>query len=169
MVGIFIFFIRVIKNKNEHTSVVSSTLEGKMKDKENATFFAEKITEIKTIQDSINSHFVDPEKIDTFVGYLEDIGSNIGSIVVVKNIDIPQKSKNLISIKLSINGTFQNVIKTINILENIPYQVNITQIYLNKDIKDSTPIVDVKGKVIKEISVTIPTWQADVYFNILSL
>lgn len=167
VICLFIFFLKVIKNKNQHTSVVLLTLEEKIKEKEDAIIFARKIAEIKSLQDSINNHFIDSNKIDTFVGYLEEIGFNLGSEVLVNNIEIPPKTKNIISFNLSIIGTFQEVMKTITFLENIPYQISITQVYLNKDIIQSAK-VDVKD-VKKEKVLEIPTWQADVSFNILSL
>lgn len=163
---IFIFFLKVIKNKNQHISVVLTTLQEKMKEKENAMIFTEKVTEIKSIKNSINSYFLDPNKIDTFVNYLEEIGSNLGSQVSVESIEIPSKTKNIISVKLSIVGTFQKVMETITYLENIPYQVNVTQVYLNRDTTEITQgsVKSVgQDKVSKE-----PTWQADVSFNVLS-
>lgn len=163
---LFIYFIRVIKNKNEHISAVQTTLEEKEKAKANIIIFADKITEIKSFQDSIDNYFVDPNKIDTFVSYLEEIGPNNGSEVVVKSIEIPTKTKNLISIRLLINGNFQQVMETINLLENIPYQINITQIYLNKDIEQQTTTESVNPIINTP---KIPTWQADIAFNILSL
>lgn len=161
---LFIFFLKVIRNKNQHTSTILVTLEEKIKEKENAVIFAEKVSEIKLIQDSINNHFVDPNKIDTFVDYLEKIGLNLGSEVVVKNIEVPAKIKNIIIFNLSIGGTFSKVIETITFLENIPYQINITQVYLNKDIAQKTQ-VDISKEKVPEVL----KWQADVSFNILSL
>ena len=164
---LFIFFLKVIRNKNEHASVVLTTLEEKMKEKENAIMFSKKVAEIKSLQDSINSHFVDSNKMDTFVGYLEEIGTSLGSEVVVNSIEIPPKTQNIISFQLSISGTFQKVMETITFLENIPYQINITQISLNNDIIQANQ-VDVK--TIAPVKITsLPTWQANVSFNILSL
>lgn len=167
IICLFIFFLKVIKNKNQHTSVVLTTLQEKMKEKENAMMFAEKVAEIKSLQDSLNSHFVDPNKIDTFVDYLEKIGSDLGSLVSIKSINIPPKTKNTIIFNLSITGTFEEVMRTIAFLENISYRINIIQVYLNKEIEQQAqrkPEVIVKDKIGK-----IPTWQADVSFNILSL
>ena len=160
---LFIFFLKVIKNKNEHASVVLTTLEEKIKEKENAIMFSKKVAEIKSLQDSINSHLVNPNKMDSFVGYLEEIGPSLGSEVVVNSIEIPPKTQNIISFQLSVVGTFQKVMETITFLENIPYQISITQVYLNKDIKQLTPDEIKQGKVINTL-----TWQANVSFNILS-
>ena len=163
VICLFIFFLKVIKNKNEHASVVLTTLEEKMKEKENAIMFSKKVAEIKLLQDSINSHLVNPNKMDSFVGYLEEIGPSLGSEVVVNSIEIPPKTQNIISFQLSVVGTFQKVMETITFLENIPYQISITQVYLNKDIKQLTPDEIKQGKVINTL-----TWQANVSFNILS-
>lgn len=164
---LFIFFLKVIRNKNEHASVVLTTLEEKMKEKENAIMFSKKVAETKSLQDSINSHFVDPNKMDIFVSYLEEIGSSLGSLVVVNSIEIPPKTQNIISFQLSISGTFQKVMETVTFLENIPYQISITQVYLNKDIIQTTQ-GDVK--TITPVKITsLPTWQADVSFNVISL
>jgi len=163
-VCLFIFFWKVIENKNEHISVVLNTLEEKMKEKEDAMTFAQKITEIKLLQDSIDSHFLDSNKIDRFVDYLEEIGLELGSDVSVESIEILSESENIISVQLSTVGTFQEVMETIAYLENIPYQVDITQIYLNRNMKQENIQTTGKNKVP-----SVQTWQANVSFNILSL
>jgi len=162
VVAAFAFFLRVIKNKNEHASVVIATLEDKMRQKENTELFAEKFEEIKSLENDIMSHFVDPNKIDEFVSYLEDLGEITGASISVEGIDVPEDNKGMIDFKLSIEGSFQAVSRTITLLENIPYQVNVNQVYLNKDIEQ---IKD--GNEIKISSTS--TWQADVSFSILSL
>lgn len=157
-----VFFLRIIKNKNEHTSVVVATLEDKMKQKENAESFAEKFEEIKSLEDDITSHFVDPNKIDEFVSYLENLGNTTGASISVDGIETKEEGNGMIDFKLSIGGSFTNVSETITLLENIPYQINIVQVYLNKNIDQEK---DEKGIIIPKPS----TWQADVSFSILGL
>lgn len=156
---LFVFFMRIIKNKNQHISVAATALEEKMKEKEDAILNASKVAEIKSIQDLIDSHFVDPDKIDTFVNYLEGIGSTTGSNVVIGGINVPQDVKNTIAFKVSVTGSFQSVMKTINFIDNIPYQVSITQVYLNKETKS----------LVAEKNPKPSGWQADISFNVLSL
>ena len=163
-VCLFIFFLKVINNKNQHTAAVLTTLGRSMQDKENAVIFAGKVSEIKSIQDSVTNYFVDKNKIDTFVDYLEKSGANFGSEVSVVSIEVPTLSKNTVTIKLSIVGKFQNVMNTVSYLENIPYQINITQYYLNKNIPEEVQVDPTKPK-----APNVSTWEADVSFNILSL
>jgi hypothetical protein len=159
----FIFVMRIIKKTNENTSVTLVELQEKMKDKENATIFAKKIAEIQALQDSINGHFLDPNKIDKFASYLEEMGASVGVEVLIKNIEVPPKTKNTMLLKLSISGEFQGVMKMIALLENNPYQINITQAYLNKNIEQLT---EEEIKLNKVLAKTI--WEANVTFNILS-
>jgi hypothetical protein len=164
IISVLVFVLKVIQNKNEHASAVLMTLSEKMKEKEDAVSFGEKVIEVKALQDSINSHFIDLNKIDTFVGYLEDIGPNFGSKVTVDDIDVSQKTKNIVNFDLSISGTFKEVLQTVDSLENLPYRVNITQVYLNKIYESPTDGENTKSKIT-----TTPKWQADVSFNIVSL
>jgi hypothetical protein len=161
---LFVYFLKVIENKNQNATDVLTSLQEKMKAKENEITFAKKVAEIKSLQDSIDSHFVDPNNVDTFANYVEGIGSNFGSDTSVTRIEIPPKTENTIIFGLSINGTFNNVMKTISYLENIPYRINITQVYLNKVAGQRVQVTPGKDK-----SQGVSTWQADLSFNVLSL
>ena len=166
VICLFSFFMKVIKNKNEHISAISSTLGDKMWEKENLEMFTERIGEIKSIQSSVNDHFLNPNEVDKFVSYLEELGQKIGSEIIVENVEVAPKIKNTINFTVSIIGTFDEVIRTVSLLENIPYQVNITQLYLNKDIAKEI----VKDDEDKEIKNSVNSkWQAGVTFNILTL
>lgn len=163
LVGLFLFSLNVIKNKNQHIAAVLTTLEKKQKEKENILNISQEVEGIKKTKEIITSYFVNPNKIDTFVSYLEDIGLSSGSKIIVKDINISKKIGSKISIKLSILGTFNQVSNTINFLENIPYEVDINQMYLNKDINQA---------VASDLNVNntiVPTWQAEVSFDVLSL
>lgn len=162
---VFIFFMKVIKNKNEHISAVTAILGEKMREKEESVLYAERIAEIKTLQSSINNYFINIKKVDTFVDYLEQIGTNMKSVISVKNIEIPEKDGGVISVKLLIAGTFEEVMNTVNYLENIPYQIDIIQVNLDKQPENNN---ENKNEVVKQKNLQTATWQADVSFNILS-
>ena len=161
VVATFIFLLKVIKDKNQKVSIAMIALEEKIKEKEDAIIFSGKILEIKDLQSSVNNYFIHTDEIDIFVDYLEKLGADVGGELVVKNIEIPKETENTLSFKVSIYGTFDQVYKTIILLENVPYQVNVVQVYLNSNIK--------KEKTEKDKIQEEKEWQADVSFNILSL
>ena len=150
VIFLFFYFLRVIKNKNQHTAVVLTTLQEKISEKENALTFNEKVTEIESLQKKINNLFVNPNKIDEFVNYLEEIGRTTNSEVSVKDV---KENKDVLTFTLSMKGGFNDVIKSITLLENIPYQTDITSVVLNEEVEENL----------------IKTVQVDVVFSILSL
>jgi hypothetical protein len=106
---------------------------------------------------------VDSEQIDSFISYLENLGTTAGTVLEVKTVEISPNKKNTILGKVSAQGTFASVMKTITLLESIPYQIEVTSVYLNKDTQTVTS--EVKGKTV---TTTSYVWQADISFEILS-
>ncbi|MFA6393234.1 MAG: hypothetical protein WCW54_04085 [Candidatus Paceibacterota bacterium] len=157
--SILIYFLNVIRSKNNYISVAVSTLEKKMNEKENIKFLKDKISELSDTYKKINSYFVDTSSIDTFVVYLEGIGTDNNVDLSVKGVDASRNEKNKISVNLSMKGNFSDIMNVVNILENAPYNITINSLYLNKDII-------LPNNPIKE---NISSWQADVTFNVLSL
>lgn len=160
-----VFFFKVIKNKNQHTGSVLTVLDNKIIEKENIDFLSKKIDAIKVTHESVNSHFVDPTKIDNFVGYLENLGDSNGAKLSVKNVEASKnKEDNMISVEINIEGPFPSIMKIIGLLENSPYQIYINSTYLNRDIE---PVKE--GEIIKTPIPKIKTWKATVAFNILKI
>jgi len=161
-VGVFIFFINVIKNKNRHTSAVLTTLEDKINQKENIATLEKKLIELEETRQDIDSHFVNSSQIDSFISYLEELGVDAGAEVEVKSVEIAKEENTIIG-QLSARGTFTNVMEVVNLIEIIPYQIHVTSIYLNKSTESGATDDPSKGKVSGP-----STWQADVSFKILS-
>ncbi len=164
LLSFLISFFKVIQNKNRYTSNVLATLSNKIVSRDNDEILTEKFSELKSINNKISNYFIEPEKINLFINYLEELGTNNNTKLVVKNAEIPSNKKDTILVKVSISGTFNNVIKVIYLLENSPFYINLTQAFVNEDIQPTTP--DNSKTNIKK---SIPTWQADVSFSVLSL
>lgn len=164
VVASFILFFKVIKNKNKHTSRTLSLLEEKIQNKQNSDNLLKRSSELKATSDHVNSYFINPDKIDTFVSYLEKMGTDNNAVLSVKNVEVSTRAKDTLIVKISATGSFSNVMKVVYLLENSPYVVSLNQAFVNKQIKQAQ--TDKNGKVISAGS---SYWQADVSFNILSL
>lgn len=160
----FIFFLKVVENKNKHASGVMVTLSNKMADKEDAELLTKKFTELESTYQNINNYFIDSSKIDTFVDYLEKLGTENKTELTIKNVEVSPKEQNAINFRVLVSGEFSNVMKVIYLLENIPYHITLTQVFINKETK--TVEEDIKG--IKKEKV-FSYWWADASFSILSL
>lgn len=165
-----IYFFNVIKSKNNYISVVASTLEKKINEKENIKFLQDKIAELSDTYKKINSYFVNTASIDTFVVYLEGIGTDNNVELSVKGVDVPKNEKNKILVNLSMKGKFGDIMNVVDILENAPYNIAINSLYLNKEIIITNDTVGplAKGKNLPPKE-NISSWQADITFNVLSL
>jgi Tfp pilus assembly protein PilO len=162
-VGVFIFFFRIIKNKNEHTSAVLTVLENKIIKKENINTLEKKVAELEATRQAIEGYFVNSNNIDSFINYLEKLGTSARTQLEVENVEISTVEKNTVLVKLSVKGTFTDVMQTVTLIENIPYQIHFTSVYLSKNTQSVTSKVGDKEKVT-----TTSVWQADVSFKILS-
>lgn len=157
-VGAVVFFLHVIKNKNEHSSNALSVLQQKIAQKDDSTVIKKKVTEVVSLHDSIASHVVSVAAINTFVDYLEAFGTSTNTTASVRDIKLNPKDKNSILGTLTITGAFPDVEKAIGLLENDRYQMHITSLSLVKD----TPTQS-QGTTNQ-----LPTWHADISFNVLS-
>ncbi len=160
--GTFIFFFRIIQNKNEHTVAVLTTLANKMVEKKNEKEVREKIAEVTAMRDTLISYFVDPNDINSFITYLEDLGPQTDTKVKIENFDINPKTKNTLSVRMSVNGEFSKVMRIILLLENAPYKIQITRTYLNQQSDSSM----VNTKTLSKEGV-LPQWHSELSFTIL--
>ncbi len=165
--GTVLFFIHVIRNKNEHSSAVLATLENKIEEKNNIGIVHKEIAGIKAVDDMASSHLVNPDKINAFVDYLGAFGVNTDTQVTVKDIKLAPKDKNSIITSIFIVGTFANVEKTIALLENDTYQIHITNLSLGENIPLPQALASSPKSALSSPSV-LPAWQADVSFTVLS-
>lgn len=174
--SLLVFFFNVIKNKNLHTNTTLMTLENKINEKEKEKILKQRISEVENTNQNLKNHYLNPEEIDTFVTYLENMGNNVKTKIVFKNVEISEKDK-MINFKIQITGAFSRVAQAIELIENAPYQINISQVFLNKSISvDSQKNIEL-NKQEKIISITEDEneviedseWQADITFRVLSL
>ncbi len=153
---LFVFLFKIIENKNEHTYAAVKALELKMIEKENLELMSDKISEYEETQSFIDSYFLEKKKADLFVEFLEELGKENNTILEVKSINIENKKDDLISLKIFISGNFNNVVRTISLLENSSYSINIENLYLNKELLNET-----------EGGEKIISWSADIVFSVL--
>lgn len=162
-ISVFVFFIKVIQNKNIHIQAVYATLEEKVIQKSQTDVIKKNNDFIKQSQERINSHFVDTTDISVFIGYLESIGTAGGTTLSVDNIENPATDEKIVTVKVSIIGSFSNTMRTIRMLEHIPYKIHFEYIYLNKYIPTQNP-TDLTKKVVIPPS----SWETQLSFDVLT-
>lgn len=162
-VGAFFLVFNVIQNKNQHASATLATLNQKKEIKDHSTLLEKTIAEIKTSRDTIDSYFVNPTSIYSFVDNLEKLGGESGARVSVKSVEVSKTKSDTISISFLATGTFSEVMNTLEFVSNAPYKIHFTTINLNKTI-DNTNSNEVPAPEKKSSLL----WQVDATFNVLS-
>lgn len=162
-VSLFVFFLHVIKNKNNHTSAVLTTLENNLLRKQNIDTITKKVNEVERTRDTINSYFVNTKEIDSFVNYLESLGNSSMAELRVERFESIPNVPNTLSVRVSINGQFSNVIRTFKLLENSPYKISINNFNMNHITETVTETINGKEFTKDKFS-----WQSTVTFNILT-
>lgn len=160
--GLATFFI-VLKHKNAETSTVLTTLENKIQKKKNISTLTKKIAEVEPIKNTLDGYFMNTIQIDTFVGYLEEIGIKAPATVVVKSVEVSPAVKNIVIVTLSVEGDFSNVVRALKLLENAPYAIHVQQFLLNKRLQSV-------AETLKGVTKTrqVPIWHSEIQFTILS-
>ncbi len=166
-----VLFFGIIQKKNNYTSEVLTAISNRINERDNAKILIEKSTELKATDKTLNNHFVDPMKISSFISYLENLGLKNNTKLVVKNIGISNHNKDTILVNVSVEGSFNNVIKILYLLESTPFNVNLTQTFVNKEIEsteNNDTKTEIKNKKTKVSYKTSP-WKANISFSVLSL
>lgn len=168
VLGGTVYFFKIIKNKNRHISATVNTLENKIKEKENIDVLEKKMAELGDTHKRIGSYLVDTTRIDTFVEYLEKLGTDHNVILLVKSVEVPKGEKNKLTVSIDLKGSFSDVTNIIDLLENAPYNIVLNSLSLNKVTRqEEGEEADSKNKELLPKSKFY--WQANVSFNVLSI
>lgn len=99
--------------------------------------------------------YVDSNNVVDFISYIEDLARKASTTIEIKTIttgevkideEVFNDLQNL-SISIELSGSWKNVNKYIEIVENLPYHINIEELRLEKKSKDSDSIYGVSLKI----------------------
>lgn len=162
-IGAFVVIFKIIINKNEHTSIVLSTLDDKMIKKQNSSALTSRLAEIETIEKTLKGYFVDTAQIDSFIDYLEKLGLGFGTVIKVENFEMSSVDKSILNVEISSKGTFDNMMRVVKLVENAPYQIDVKKVSLVKLLGEA--IEEIEG--VKQVQ-TGPIWQLNITFSVLT-
>lgn len=169
LIGSFLYFLNIIKNKNRHISSTEIAIEEKLADIKNVDVLKKKMIELGDTEEKLTSYFVDTNSVDLFVEYLENIGTDNNVILTVKSVKIPVDDKNTILINIFTSGNFEDSMKVLSLIENAPYSIVINSIYLNQELRENITDTTLLDKKLETPKREDPTWGANITFSVKSL
>lgn len=124
-VGVFFFLHNYINKKN--SIAVASADEWKAEETKRANVKAMEQFLEERAQDrqEIDTHFVPSTDVVGFLDHIESFGPKVGAVGEVTLIDAAKDGSG-ISVEIRAKGNFESVYKFLALLENAPYEIEIT-------------------------------------------
>lgn len=127
---------------------------------------------------NINSIIISEDKIVDFIEAVENIGKQSGVEITISSINKENKDSkdaklknfnigNTITARVDAKGSFASIMKSLVLLENMPYQVYLNNILITTDATDSVGNGDINVPIKKKTS-TNNKWSLSLQVKALS-
>lgn len=109
---------------------------------------------------SFESHFAENSDIVPFLNTIEKIAGSVGTSIEITSVETPQESEVLL-VESKSKGSFESLYKFLLLLENSPYELEITYAYMNRPSPGGS-----SGEPGKPLPA--PQWELILKFKLLS-
>lgn len=173
-VVIYVFIVSNFVKENQKNADNRALIQTENKRIYDVAMLKQQVEVAQGQQEKINQYFLRRDQIAPFLGFLESIGTDTGSLVTISSVDIEKGVKNnKLNVHLKISGTYQQIMETEERYEQIPYYSEINKIVL--DIIPDTSggamntVIGKDGKPMQVVSQkTTPLWSADISMVVYS-
>lgn len=105
---------------------LSQSIATKTETAQRANALEAALAQLESSQSTVEGYFISESNIVSFLGELQTLGTDIGSKVSVVSVGAPSsKSSQTLSVSLTIDGSFDAVMRTIGAIENAPYAISV--------------------------------------------
>lgn len=153
--GVFVLFgflFIQIKSANERTSGLLNEIELQSKEEDVLKSLKSLVQETAPLHAKLDTYFVSPEGVASFIGLLEAVGNRIGADVTITSVEKidTEKAKDVEVLRVVLNatGSWERVIRFLGIIEFLPYQTTVDQVLLTRTAKGWR--IDTTISVLKE-------------------
>ncbi len=136
IVGYWMWYT-VISNKSADVAGIQSQITAKTETISRIALARSALSGIEKDENIVRSYFVSEEMVVSFINDLEMRGKAQGTGVEVISVStkiVGERPTLLLS--LSINGTFDSVLRTVGVIEYAPYDISISDFSIGKDEKN---------------------------------
>lgn len=142
----YYFMFDGLKQKNEDASVLIKNLDIKAQEEGDLKFIDENLKSTELERGQLNSYFVQGDEIGvaSFIEEIEGVGDFTNTMVdvnsiLIKDIDGTNGVVQDMKLSLAVEGKWQNVLYTIEMLESMPYKISFDRIFIEKDGNELEP------------------------------
>ena len=127
-------FSQITKQYKEISSLTAlvESLRGKV-----STETQKKIKEISEKLNEVSSYYVQPDGSVSFIEMIDDLGRKNNLDITINSVDIDStgadKTVELLKLKISTEGSWNNSFKFLTSLENLPFKISVDESSLKKN------------------------------------
>lgn len=173
----FIMYKNIVK-QGTITSKAHAELQYQNEMKKHEEDLVELYNNSEKDRQNINSIIISEDKIVDFIEAVENIGKQSGTDITISSINKENKDSkdtklknfnigNTITAKIDAKGSFASIMKSLVLLENIPYQVYLNNVVITTDVSDNVGNGDIVVSTKKKIA-TNSKWSMSLQIKALS-
>jgi len=130
LVGLYTIVLNTIKKKSENTSTVSVELEGYLNKEGKVNTVKNAVESTKDHRVKLEKYFINIDGIPVFTQKIESLKEISGVDEITIN-GLKQKNNTLL-LDFKTVGGFEDVLYLVQLVENLPFKVNIKKSYITK-------------------------------------
>jgi hypothetical protein len=125
----------VISAKSNSVANLQSQIDTETETASRAASARAAVSEIESDEATVHNYFVPETGVVAFINNLEEQGQSEGTTVDVLSVSTGTDSLPTLSFSLTIEGTFDAVMRTVGAIEYSPYDLSISEFSINQDEK----------------------------------
>lgn len=140
-VGIYAFLYIQIKNTNEHVSIVQNEAEAQEIENNGQQSLEDILNNTKEDREKIASIVLSDDKVVDFLESVEALGPLTNTTVTTASVNVNDatgKDTGFLTLQMNVAGSWQNVLQFASLIENMPYQITITDASFTGEVQKST-------------------------------
>lgn len=135
--GLLYFFYVQIKNNYTVAKELETDMQEKAKYIEEIRSLGQSLRSTSRERTELDSHFASSANLVPFLDTLEDLGPVVGAEVGISSVDMTGDGTGLL-VGLEASGSFVSLYKFLKLLENAPYELEITNFDIYKKSQTAT-------------------------------
>ncbi len=133
--SLFGYLFYNVRAESQSVSELSAQIEQLSNEESTSSTLKHSVAVTEGDSSKLNSYFVSSDNVVSFINSMEALGVNVGSDVSTTSID-PGKDSSTLTFNIVAKGSFSSVSRFVTLLENVPYQVRIQKLDLEKNMAD---------------------------------
>lgn len=129
---VFYFILNQINDSKSSTKIMYEEWQNEEDRREVIKSLDRSIKEIELEKKSIESHFVSSSDVVPFLDFFEQSALKVNAETEVSSVSVSVENDSIL-VDLKTKGSFESLYKYITLLENAPYELEISSFVLSKE------------------------------------